>query len=432
MTAGIRVMTMILMLKTEAAREATNHEIVNRVKQSIQQHQEFLEDSRNFSWMSNHGMWHAMGLFETTRVFPNPTTTDLALDRLLALANRSVSEKGVHKENALSYHFWFFKWLSHYVAYLNGLKLAGWEGLDKLSSIEQRMRGSAYYLCDHSGKVPQIGDTDAKTIDMGTREAADRKQTDVMFDDEGGYAVFKENPSSNNKRYVLFVVRNFAHPPLSLKHTHRDALAVYFSEDGEIILGDQGRYENPDSAPRRYFRSSAAHNTIVASKNFDSNESVFGVISAKSADWEQDSDVVVFQAGYGQGLVSRRVEIPRDKALVRIEDTLSEGNDFVILWNIGCDVVDLEMRGVVETCEETVYQWTLTTKRGRKFLLRMTLSKELDPEESEVNIVEGATDPMLGWYSESWHVMVPSPVIKFTLRTRGQSKVVTEIEREHS
>ncbi|MEJ2720762.1 MAG: heparinase II/III family protein [bacterium] len=301
MTAGIRALVLVRFLKELHDSGESDTGLDTRIRESILEHQRFLEKRENFEGRSNHGMWEALGLFETVRVTGGAETAAFALRRLTDVVNLSVSGMGIHKEHAAAYHFYFSRWLSDFVRYLETLDV----DVGALSGVAARMRGAAYYLIDHGGNVPQIGDTDAMRIDpdsLGTPEGARDR---VLFDESGGIAVFKDPPGRDSSRYIAFNIRQLRNLRLSLAHTHRDILAVYFSCDGEVILGDGGRYGYTDSVPRRYFVSSAAHNTIIPMDNLDSSAGVTGPIGGITPALEHGASSVAFVGNLNRRLAVR-------------------------------------------------------------------------------------------------------------------------------
>ncbi|MGG1552710.1 alginate lyase family protein [Paenibacillus ferrarius] len=83
-------------------------------------------------------------------------------------------------------------------------------------------------------------------------EARDVQLSSVHFPDSGYYAL------RDRDNYVFF-----DSAPLGGAHGHADALHVEWMHKGQLIFGDCGRYTYQEGAWRRYFKGTAAHNTVL-------------------------------------------------------------------------------------------------------------------------------------------------------------------------
>jgi hypothetical protein len=429
MAAGIRAMVLVRLLKWVQDSGERDVGFETRLRESVIEHRQFLERDENFESRSNHGMWEALGLFETARVTGGSGMAAFALRRLAAVVDVSVSDAGVHKEHSAAYHFYFSRWLSEFVCYFETLHIAEWDDIETLSVVSEKMREASYYMFDHGGNVPQIGDTDATRIDPDSLGLSGDKRERLLFDEEGGIAVFKDPPDSGLARFITFNIRQLRNLTLSLAHTHRDILAVYFSWDGEVILGDGGRFEYRDSVARRFFTSSAAHNTIVPLEHLDSTTRVMGPIGGITPVLVHDSPSAVIEGSLNRNLAIRRLTIPLDEPRFRVDDSISPGFDVVILWNIGRDVSDVSAGRRVDRIGEVVHSWSLTTTKGRRFALDLIVPVEIGGDIARVEVLKGERDPMLGWYSPAYREMMPVTVIKLTLRSQNGTDIRTRIEK---
>ena len=117
MTFAYRAMVFVYYLKTERLRAHPDAEAVEMLTTCILSHQQHLTPDAHFDKESNHGLIDALGLLETTRVFPNPEARELALHRIRDMVSRSLSAEGVHMEHAPAYHFAFLRWLDEILEY---------------------------------------------------------------------------------------------------------------------------------------------------------------------------------------------------------------------------------------------------------------------------------------------------------------------------
>ncbi|UCH85027.1 MAG: heparinase II/III family protein, partial [Candidatus Latescibacterota bacterium] len=430
MTVGIRAMVLVRLLRAVEALEERDTQIEERLRETITEHRHFLELDENFESRSNHGLWEAMGLFETARVDHDTGTAGYALRRMADVVEASVSEQGIHREHAAGYHFHVSRWLSEFVQYFASLGIDAWGDVEILADASGKMCGVSYYLFDHMGNIPQIGDTDARRVDPDSLSSAAEDRDPVLYDEDGGLAVYKDPPPSGLGRYLIFVTRQLSKLTLSLAHTHRDMLSVYFSCNGEVILGDGGRYEYGNSVSRRFFVSSAAHNTIVPIDKLDSTERIIGPIGGLPPRYSEQDGSVVFEGFMNSQLVYRRLTIPRDKSEFVVDDAISPEFDVVVLWNMGRDVVDISPQSIGEDDGREVHWWVVTTGKGRTFRLEVTLPPAVGGNEATIAMAKGAKYPMLGWYSPGYREMVPVTVLKITVRTPGGAIVRTKVTEQ--
>lgn len=429
MTAAIRAMVLIYWMKVEEARGADDIYVRN-LGRMIERHQRFLQKEENFESINNHGMWQSLALFETVRVYPSVDIAQVALDRLLTLVKTAVSQQGIEKEHSPSYHFYFLEWLEQYVAYLDSLKLDWGQGVRDMRIVEERMRSGAYFLCDHRNRLPQIGDTDGRTLEGDALALVTPQERDFLYDPEGGMAVFKDAPDSSHKRYVVFCNQNEEFRPLFRHHYHNDMMAVYYSDDGEVILGDGGRLSYSRTQMRAYLMSLVAHNTILPQALIIPQTP--GIFVAKEV-WAADApDSVVFGAALIDKVVQREVVVPRGGGGVKIKDSINNPDVFLMLWRLGPDVTGHKQGKVVKYAQWRKYEWELRTARKRKFKLTIRIEGRNGMASEEMAVVEGEEDPYLAWHSPGYDKLDPSPTIKLLLNPRSAEEplhITTEIVR---
>jgi hypothetical protein len=427
MTVGIRALAFAWYVKRLESGTPRYGMLIDRLIGSIKWHQEYLADPKHFNTTSNHGMWESMGLFETTRVVRDEKIRKLALQRVLKMAKISASKQGLHREHSTHYHYHFMHWLSNYVEYLEAMESLHFPEVAELVSARDRMRGATYFMYDHRRNLPQIGDTDKRRLDEVPRWAKQKHGDMVLFDDEAGYAIYKDPPSSRRKRYIIFNIQNEKHRPTMRFHFHNDRLAVYYSDDGEVILSDQGRYSYTNSSVRTFYRSAAAHNLITHHAMLSSA----GMHLLKEAWFDVDKKSFIFAAQDRQNVYKRQVRIPRKKSRFVVEDSIFARGHYALLWNIGPDVRSVGVGKRTEHDGWRMYNWKLVTQRGRKFSINVKIKGESTTSSNEVQTLKGNGNPYLGWYSPGYNISVPSPLIMFSLRPTGPLVVVTEIKKGH-
>jgi hypothetical protein len=447
MTTGIRSMIFtyyLKQIKLEAASRSHHDDqgeeeqlLISRLLATLLDHQQYLSMPDNFDSNSNHGMWEAIGLFESTRVFPGDQIRKLALERLLLIIEKSLSEQGIHMEHSVSYHYHFMGWLQKYIVYLASLEGFSWDSMKSLEQRQQAMLHAAYFLQDHEGNLPAIGDTDRGKVPDRFRLETTSDEDGLCFDKEAGYAIFKDPAESGLRRYVVFNIQN--RPPQLWYHYHNDALAVYFNCGGEVILGDQGKYEYGRSPERDYFTSNLAHNTVVPAVVIDSTKNAkthyvsSRLLCVKKPAWEDRGNAMELTAGLSYNLsnVRRRILIPKNELLLEVTDSITGKDPLVVLWHIGHDVVRVEAGEVMHKSsgEDTCFAWTLVTGNGKRYSMSISVSEHRDEAVFSIDMYKGSESPMLGWYSPTYLVKVPITLIAVRIRSmHGRSvNVVTRL-----
>jgi hypothetical protein len=437
MTTAIRSMVLVYYLKQADRWIPKDESLIAHLREVLRDHQTFLAKEENFDRKSNHGMWEAIGLFELTRVFPDSSYADLALDRMRFIVEKSVSKMGIHKEHAPGYHFSFLLWLHEYTTYLRSLTDLSWASLEKIEEIFQSMVNAAYFMQDHEGNIPTIGDTDESRVAADWLLLKNTSDEDgVYFDKEAGYAIYKDRAKSELQRYIVFNIQN-RNPGLPY-HFHKDALAVYFNCDGEVILGDQGRYEYGHSPERRYFQSFAAHNTIFPLIYLDLSRGVkqSGTVSRSNLvtdpGAELEGDAVVFTAtnSFVKITARRRVVIPKNEFMLKVRDRIVCSALVVLFWNLGADVEEIKQQERPDN-DQSRFEWEIRTKKDKKYLLSISINGQSNKDNISMHVIEGSLHPMIGWYAPGYLKKVPSKTIMLQLRPATQltAKVITQVTR---
>jgi len=425
MTFAYRAMVFVYYLKVEQGRGHPDPDVVSMLATSIWAHQKHLMPHSNFAETNNHCMIDALGLLETTRVFPNRGARSLALQRIRRMVAKLVSAGGVQLEQAAGYHFVFLRWVDEILAYTRGLPDVPPTFIAEMTSASRRMRAAAYFLQDHRGRIPPIGDTDSVTVYYYSPVYRFQRPADnatSLYDLEAGYAIYKGRGRGHDSRYVVF--RQPSHREVSVAHAHSDALSVFVASDGEVLFGDAGRYSYTLAPPRDFFQSQLAHNTVLppGHPGVLSATSLPVVVAARDV---SSRDETMWTAGlnFGAGRVTRAVRIPAGGREIVVNDTLSTTGQaaspdapaprtMTVLWNIGPDVEHLvaDQRG-----EDGTWSWKLTTRRGKRVRLELTVRGDGAPACADIDVVQGQKRPMLGWYSPRQYVMRPVSVIVATL-----------------
>jgi len=239
---------------------------------------------------------------------------------------------------------------------------------------------------------------------------------------EGGYFILGEDFETPREVRVVADAGPLGYLSIAA-HGHADALAFTLSAAGKPVLVDPGTFSYSVMPWRRYFRSTAAHNTVVVDGR---NQSEF----AGSFLWLRHANAVVdsfYASGDDQTLIAhhegyRRLPDPvRHRrtwrytvgiATLAITDELAcAGTHSVgIHWHFAPEcAVMLEGNRVVARRDDVTV--TLSCPAG------------LIP-----TLVSGCERPPLGWYSEGFDVKSPATTAKFAGEIRGNTVFRTLIE----
>lgn len=194
-------------------------------------------------------------------------------------------------------------------------------------------------------------------------------------------------------------------------HAHADALSIEVRCDGVDLLADPGTFcYHGDRRWRSYFRSTAAHNTIVVDGASQSLEAGPFLWAGRTDSATEGVDLggsrqswSAHHLGYGRSEAGlrhhRRVELDADDRTLVVEDTLSGGTRHTasLSWHLGPQV-SVEVSGAAATLS-----WD--TQAGRR-----TATLHL-PEQLVWSAHRGEEDPIRGWYSPRFGARVPSTTL---------------------
>lgn len=426
-----------------------------------------------YSSANNHLIGEATGLAVLGLVLADlPEAGPWRRRGLRVLAKESAKQiyaDGVGAEQAL-----------HYLAfdldfYLLAVQVARRNGLVCPPYVQERLRAAAAFLrnvCDSSGHAPAFGDADegrAFRVDASAnaytstlaRCAAVLGYPEVWppatpFDESalwlggpgrsqapattpetaglatrlyalGGYAVMRVAPTTGHEERLL-VMDCGPLGYLSLAaHGHADCLALCLHAAGHPLLVDPGAYiyhEQPQW--RRYFRSTAAHSTVVVDGR--SQSAMLGPMlwgrraTARRHDWHAGPGFTLLCAshnGYAHGatpVTHRRTVLFIQPSRWIVVDELTGRGEHLLegVWQLAPDLtVTLDAK-----------TGTARGVGGVEDLVLTPLRDCLDHAE----VARGAVDPPRGWFSPRFAQKVPSPAVTYQWRGRMPHRFMTVID----
>jgi len=243
---------------------------------------------------------------------------------------------------------------------------------------------------------------------------------DSKFYKEEGHFIFRKQ--ENNKEIYLHMDA----APLGYlsiaAHGHADALSLILHVNGIPVLIDSGTYSyHVAKVWRNYFVSTKAHNTICIDNKNQANQAgdtmwldhyKCSVIEFSAN--EDTEKVVASHDGYKPLIHTRSVEFSRTDNTFEIVDTLISNDhlehDAALLFHLHPEI------------ECSLNKTTCDLKHASGIAVKLELS-----ETSDVRIIEGNADPILGWYSESFMQKCPTKVVGQKVKFRNKIELHSKI-----
>ena len=208
-------------------------------------------------------------------------------------------------------------------------------------------------------------------------------------------------------------------------HGHADALAFTLSVGGKEFLIDPGTYAFHAQGPwRRYFRGTAAHNTLRVDST-DQSQPGGTFMWLRKADarctlWRSSDDRDVFEGSHdGYAHLPdpvahvRRISLDKRARRVAIEDTLLMSGTHEIELFFHCS----------ERCEVDPVPGGYRIRRGgQELVLRLP-----QVEGATTRVDRGCVAPISGWVSRSYDEKQPAPTITWRTRLAGNVVLRSEI-----
>ncbi len=233
---------------------------------------------------------------------------------------------GVHFERSLMYHKLVFEGLLRVCKVMEGLgdPVPGilvektQAMLDAMASLEKGMGKTPFFNDSADGVAKECDQLIAACgAVLGLRSDGSRKD----FLDAGYYKLYSEDG-----RIAIMMDAGMPGPPYMLGHAHCDCLSYELSIDGRPVIANCGTYAY-QSDLRTYFRSTAAHNTMVVNGNeqlecWGEHRVARGYKDVKLC--ERESNRLVARLELSNGFVIRRV-LSLSRRSLTIEDSVEEG-----------------------------------------------------------------------------------------------------------
>ncbi len=311
-------------------------------------------------------------------------------------------------------------------AYVDMCRRFGHPVADSIEVGVKRMWSYLAYTLRPDGTAPENNDSDRRDLREKLIEAAGRHdRPDWTYIATNGQEGMKPRigPSVTFPWAGQAVMRSgwdadaqwsfFDAGPFGVAHQHYDKLHVSIDAFGRALLVDAGRYYYDRSPFRDYFVSSASHNVILIDGAGQHMTAYRAERPMAGGDYgstpEFDFARGVFGAGYqgasGRAVHTRTLVYVRERFWIvadRVETDRSRNVD--VLWHFAPD------------CNLVIDGKTVASNDDGKGNLRVV---PIGGVPWRIAMVEGADNPVQGWYSPRYTEKEPSPVAVYSAEIPG-------------
>ena len=323
---------------------------LRHARRGLTQHAAYLADHLEFHWPNNHLLLEALSLYEFAVVFQGQGG-----ERYLPLAGRVLSAQvqeqilrdGVHSELCPMYHDIVASELDAFTLLCRKL------GHSLPLSMEERifsMKRFSAALRRSDGSIPLLGDSsspdtcfrfdpDPRTcsdliywlhsgLPPSVRTSASQRDLSLEIFSEGGYGIVR---GAAQQTHLTFDFGAFSRCPAA-NHGHSDALSFEFHAAGRPWIVDSGFFHLWNSRKSdqqgtrskdwsRYFRSTAAHNTVTIDEQEQNERSedddIGGQARVRLTNYTSNPNEVIIAAeaqpfwSQGEAVHQRRVSLSK-------------------------------------------------------------------------------------------------------------------------
>jgi len=357
-----------------------------------------------FSSLGNHTIAEATGLLYAGILFPElegaARWQEIGLALLVQEAPRQILDDGGGIEQAFWYHA-FVVDLCGLVLRLLALK--GSTAPPALTAAVERGRAFLAAFADRQGRLPDIGDRDdGYALSPLLHQRAPRTSPPPASEtfSMAGYTRISVAAAADS-----FLV--FDHGPLGMApgfgHGHADALALFLVLDGEIVLNDPGTYGYGLEAEwREYFRSTAAHNTVVLDDADQARQET-------RFQWSAPYTSVLARIEEGEGglLALARHDGYASRGAIHWRGLFVAREGFAVVDTVvgtrACRTAAHWHCGVPVVSAGTPGRYQLKCRNGHV---------SLEAEGGSAELFEGSLSPRLGWTAPVYGKKVPQPTLR--------------------
>ncbi len=241
---------------------------------------------------------------------------------------------------------------------------------------------------------------------------------------EGGYFILGEDFETPREVRLVADAGPLGYLAIAA-HGHADALAFTLSVGGKPILVDPGTFSYSAMPWRRYFRSTAAHNTVLVD---DQDQSEFG----GSFLWLQHAKPTV-ETFYASG--DTQTLSAHHNGYERLTDPVRHRRS----WRYTSGIAHLSVTDelICAGAHSIAIHWHFAPECAVELEGRTVIARRDDvsiqlrcPEGLEPALVTGREEPPLGWYSSRFDLKLPTTTAVFAGTVSGNAAFSTSMEIE--
>lgn len=431
-----------------------------------------------YSSNNNHALAEAFGLFLSGLYFPHLDKASKWAGVGKEILEREVSRQILPDGGSFEFTTTYLSFVVDF--FLLYKQVCDRHGISHGAAVSERLEQSASFiaaLMDDVGNLPNIGDQDSAVLvnfgldnwenfhsflntagilfnrpgllrkkgpDLKTLLLLGEKALHPFSGHEGAFPSSQSDPPTTsahlfkesgiavihekNDQGTLHFVGNatpLGMPPL-YAHGHLDALSFYLTVDGLEIFVDPGTYLYHGGGEfRRYFRSTAAHNTLRVDQTdftLQVSDFMFGrPYRILENTLEQEGEMIVWKASHNAyhylnpGVAHQRKVMYERKAFVfHIQDELRPDGPFFgelfFHFHPACNVT-IDNR------------WVMIRREHIQLIMEA-------PQAFDIAVYRGERNPLRGWFSHAFNHVVPAFTVVFSGHFKGQKTVSTLIRRD--
>lgn len=285
-------------------------------KKILQRHYIELADPKKFK-SNNHGIFQMRALMSLVTIHPAIGNLEevkvYVIKRLNWLWLKQYGQQNMHLENSTGYHQYI---VEEFDQILKSPEFIGIRFVFNEAKIKN-VKDNAGFLFHPNGVATLFGDSNFVIQEHKVSTG------DHIFN-EAGYAILA-GPNESKDNSYLAIRTGFP----SNAHRHSDDFSFEWSEKGQIIFQDSGRYSYDYNDPYRLFVSSSrAHNTVTVNDTnfpwwggFDKNDFYSGVVTSYHGNNQKASLTLSKNFPSLNTKFSRTLEVERGSYL-RVVDVL--------------------------------------------------------------------------------------------------------------
>lgn len=409
---------------------------------SLHDHAQFLFYFRTSG--TNHVLIESKGLLKLADEFPEfqraKLWREVAIRRLNSEILQQVYADGGHVELSPDYHF---QSLNHFAFPLRQLSDAQAAVAPGYQDKVEAMRDFLFYTLKPDLRLPLLNDTNTKNVSKNLlSEARASEREDLLFisthgeegtspalrsrafEDSGVYVM--RSDWTPQAQYLIFDAGSYGG-----WHGHEDKLSIEMSAYGTHMITDGGAYRySGDDLYRKYFVSSAAHNTVLVDRLGQSRrllehnrrpERAYESEARNGKLWfsNDEFDFVsgIYRDGYSNMAKSDPGSYVIDRSVTHQRDIVYIKNDYFVvadtLFGSGTHGVELLYHLPPEALAHILGK-SVTARYPNGATLNILTE---GPGDRDVSIISGQGSPIQGWFSSADYEAVPAPAVSVSFKT---------------